>query len=515
MVKVVRRQAPWEKLKRAMRSPFLPVALILLVAAVAIPSVYYYNTLNHDLRSRAAGTPTATIAATPANGTFAVGQQFSVNVVINGNGQAFNAAESDISVSSNLTVNSLALVSPSSGGCNFTFATGASTPTASNPSFSGAILNGSSEVCTLYTLTLTANALGSGGITFNNSSVKAYSDSSEILASAGNGSYTVSAITPAPTIPTTPTPIAPNSDLSMSPASSTVNSGNTFTVQLRVNTNGQMTNAFQTDITYPAALLDVVSVDNTGSAYEIQAVNTSVPGSGTISLASGTITPKTGNLLLNTITFRAKSSGLAQVRYVNPIVASSITNTDVLKSFTSGDYTISSAGPTATLTPTVTLAPTLTAAPTGVSSPTPTSAISIQPPTIDVVPAATYNSAVTLTGTKLANISTILINNSAQNVTFPTATTWRYTGTLTNGNNNFSIVARDASGNTSTPGTLTVALRRIGDINGDNVIDLVDVSMFGTDWRKTGNFTHFLSDMNGDGVVNLTDFSVIAKAYGN
>lgn len=515
MVKVVRRQAPWEKLKRAMRSPFLPVAIILLFAAAAIPSVYYYNSLNHDLRSRAAGTPTATIIATPSNGTFAVGQQFNVNVVINGNGQAFNAAEADVSVSSNLTVNSLALVSPSSGGCNFTFAGTSSTPTAQNPSFAGAILNGSSELCTLYTLTLTANALGSGSITFNNSSVKAYADSDDILASVGNGSYTVSAITPNPTVPTTPTPIAPNSDLIMSPATSTVSSGSTFAVQLRVNTNGQMTNAFQTDISYPTALLDVVSVDNTNSAYEIQAINTVNPATGTISLASGSITPKSGNLLLNTITFRSKSAGLAQVRFVNPIVASSVTNTDVLKSFGTGDYTITSVTATSTPTPTVTLAPTATTAPTGVASPTPTSPVAIQPPTINVVPPATYNSSIVLTGSKLATVSTVLVNNSSQNVTFPTSTTWRYTGTLTNGNNNFTVVGRDASGNTSTPTSLTVALRRLGDINGDNVIDLADVSLFGTDWRKTGNLTHFLSDMNGDGTVNLTDFSIIAKAYGN
>lgn len=521
MVRIVRNQSPKEKLRSVFRSPFFNISLVVIIALITIPLVYYFNSINHNLRSKAAVNPTATISAVPSTGTFAVGQQFTVNIVIDGHGQAFNAAESVVSVSNNFTVNNLAFVSPSSGGCNFTFINQASTPSVTNPSFTGAILNGSSEVCTLYTLTLTANALGSGGVTFSNNSVKAYSDSSELLASVTNGTYTVASLTPVPTIPTTPTPVAPNSDLVMTPATSTIVSGNTFTVQVRVNTNGQLTNAFQSDITYPTALLDVVSVDNTGSAYEIQAVNTAVPGSGVISLASGSITPKSGNLLINTITFRGKSSGLAQVRFSNPIVASSVTNTDVLKSVGTGDYTISAVAATATVTPAATVTPlpatsTPTVAPTGVVVNTPTTApITIQMPTVDVKPVATYNPSITLTGTKLATVTSILINNSSANVTLPSSTTWNYTGNLQIGNNTFSIVGRNAGGVSSTANTLLIALHKLGDINGDNAVDLVDVSMFGTDWKNTGNFNFLLSDMNEDGVINLTDFSIIAKAYGN
>ncbi len=508
------------KLKKFLKSPFfIPTVLLFLVVA-SLPIAYFLSTQRNDIRSRAASTPTASIEITPATATYGVGEQFSVSLVIDGKGQAFNAAQANVNVSNNLTINSIALTSPSSGGCNFTFVNQGRTPKLNNPSFTGAILNGSSQKCTLYTMTLTTNALGSGTITIGNSSVKAFGDNGEILLSTINGSYTISSITPIPTLTVTPTPIAPKSDLTFSPSISQVNTGNDFAIQMRVNTNGQLVNAVSSDISYPSALLDVVSVTNTNGAFSIEVINNSATP-GNIDLAFGTLTPKSGDLLIATIVFRAKAAGIAPVSFIGPVVTNSTTNTDDLKSFTNGSYTI--IGSTLTPTPTAgvsatptTVVPTATVAPTSIPTATPTTAPNApEAPTVDAKPTETYQSAFVLTGTKVAAVTQVLVNNSSSGVNYPTTTDWQFSATLSLGNNTFTVAGRDSNGLTSTSTSLSISLHRLGDIDGDNLIDLTDVSMFGTDWENTGTLNHILSDMNGDNIIDLTDFSVLAKVYGN
>ena len=136
-----------------------------------------------------------------------VGQQFVVNLVIDGGGQAFNAAQASVSIPSNLTIQNLTITPPASGGCNFTFVTTKFTPTITDPSFAGAVLNGSvQQSCILYSMVLQGNVAGIGTITISRGSVKAYANSGEIILSTQNGVYTIgSAITPTPT-PIIPTP---------------------------------------------------------------------------------------------------------------------------------------------------------------------------------------------------------------------------------------------------------------------------------------------------------------------
>jgi hypothetical protein len=182
----------------------------LIVSVLLIGAVFSLNTLiknQQDLRQRAAptGNKTATMTVTPTSGNFNIGQQFSVNFVIDGGGQAFNAAKATINVSPNLAVQSLTIVPQASGGCNFTFLNTNKTPKVSDPSFTGAILNGSSTSCTVFTMTLAAQTAGTGTITITNPSVKAYADSSEILLSTQNGNYSLGTPTPTPTPTSVPT----------------------------------------------------------------------------------------------------------------------------------------------------------------------------------------------------------------------------------------------------------------------------------------------------------------------
>ncbi|MDE2026613.1 MAG: hypothetical protein KGJ07_09075, partial [Patescibacteria group bacterium] len=119
-------------------------------------------------------TPMVQINSSPSTSSVTVGSPFTVNVTVNSTGQSFNAAQSTVSVSSNLSVTGIK--SPSSNSCNFDFT---KTPTMSNPSFAGGIYGTSSTGCTAYTMVLTPTSSGTGTVTFTNASVKAYADSSE------------------------------------------------------------------------------------------------------------------------------------------------------------------------------------------------------------------------------------------------------------------------------------------------------------------------------------------------
>lgn len=133
------------------------------------------------------------ITASPSASMVTVGTPFIVNVTVNSDEEAFNAAQASISVSNNLSV--IGLSSPSTGACNFQYT---QTPSTSNPSFAGALYGSSSTNCTVYSLTLVPTATGSGSIAFTNASVKSYEDHSEILTATEDGEYTIQAALPTP-----------------------------------------------------------------------------------------------------------------------------------------------------------------------------------------------------------------------------------------------------------------------------------------------------------------------------
>lgn len=135
----------------------------------------------------------ATIQFSPSNGSFS--KEFNVSLVVNGEGERFNAAQATVTISQNLSVQNLTL-----GNCNFSFLT---TPSIANLSFAGVILGGSSTNCTAYTLTLAPVQKGNALITLSKGSVRRYGDAVNILSSMQNGNYTLTntvKITPQPTI---------------------------------------------------------------------------------------------------------------------------------------------------------------------------------------------------------------------------------------------------------------------------------------------------------------------------
>lgn len=373
MVREIRSGNLFDRVKKFSSTPFFVPVLFLLFLILTVPVISFVTSKPVDIRQRAQGTQTATINITPSGGPITLGQTFSVDLVIDGGGQTFNAAQADISISSNLTVQSLTITPAGQGGCNFIFVNQQKTPTVTSPSFAAAQLSGSVARCTLFTMTLLANATGTGTINLSNASVISQPGHEKILLSYTNGLYQINPV-PTPTTIVSPTPT-----------------------------------------------------------------------------------------------------------------------------------------PTTLPTPTPTSLPTAT--PTAIPSPTPTTAI-LQPPTIDQSNVKTYDTSITLTGTKSQTTVLVFVNGSSSGVTYPTSTAWTYPAALVLGANNFSVYGQDSSGTKSSPVGTTVTVDRVGDITGDNVIDLTDLSIFGTDWDKTSGFNDPLSDMNSDGVVDLVDFSIIAAAYG-
>lgn len=130
-----------------------------------------------------------TIGVNPKDGSsYETGKSFIIDMIIDGKGDSFNAAKATVIISSSLQVNDLIL-----GDCNFSFI---QTPQATDPSFVGIILGGSSKKCTAYTLTLTPPPEETGSINLSNASIKKYGDASEILNSVQNGTYTIAGTTP-------------------------------------------------------------------------------------------------------------------------------------------------------------------------------------------------------------------------------------------------------------------------------------------------------------------------------
>lgn len=375
-MRIIKEKSLFTRVKDFIKSGYLGSSLVLFILSLALPVTILLVFQRQDIRQKAASQKTATMNFSPSSGNFPIGQRFTVALVLDGGGQTFNAAQARMNVSSNLAIRSLTIVPPENGGCNFTFVSASKTPSVTDPSFAGGILNNFSSLCTLYTLDFEGTATGPGSITMTQSSIKGYENSGEILLSSQDGNYNIELLL-------TPTPTT---------------------------------------------------------------------------------------------------------------------------------------APTNTPTPTMFI-PTPTNTPIPLPSPTPTispTPILVAPPIFDPVPPSdTYLAGLNITGSKSLEVTEVWVNGTNTEVTYPTSTTWQYSAVLQIGPNIISLYGKDSQGNSSVINTATISRHRTADINGDNIIDLTDLSIFGSDWEKTANLTNSLSDINSDGLVDLTDFSMLAKAYGN
>lgn len=118
--------------------------------------------------------------------------------------------------------------------------------------------------------------------------------------------------------------------------------------------------------------------------------------------------------------------------------------------------------------------------------------------------ASTDNVAVT--NYKLSRDGTLIATLPASTLTYNDS---NLTNTTTY---NYSLVATDAAGNTSTAAILSAATvtAKPGDLNGDNSVNVTDLSILLSNY----NTTNAVADINKDGVVNVFDLSILLSNYG-
>ena len=144
-------------------------------------------------------------------------------------------------------------------------------------------------------------------------------------------------------IPAKPAHAAAN--MYLSPGAATISQGSTFSVSIRTNTSGASVNAVQANLSYPADKLTYLGTSTGGSAFEIQAESSG--GSGSIKIGRGSVSAKSGDLLIAVVTFSAiPSSGSAAISFSSgSAVVSSSTNADIAGGKSGATFTFQKAPP--------------------------------------------------------------------------------------------------------------------------------------------------------------------------
>ena len=157
------------------------------------------------------------------------------------------------------------------------------------------------------------------------------------------------------------TQAAASAKLYLSPSSGSYKVGTSFTVSVRENSGTEPVNAVQADLSYPGSKLQFVSTSLSGSAFAISAGTSG--GNGSVSIALGSTTARTGDQLIAKVTFKVLAGGTSgAVSFAgSSAVLSANTNTNIVSTKTGASFSL--VKPT-TSTPTPTPKPTPKPAPT-------------------------------------------------------------------------------------------------------------------------------------------------------
>lgn len=134
-------------------------------------------------------------------------------------------------------------------------------------------------------------------------------------------------------------------DLRITPASGTYSVGQTFTATVQVVPGSDSINAVESQLSFDASLLSVVSVAKTGSVFTLWPVEPSFSnGAGTITFGGGHTAPISNLSTIVQITFRATGEGDATVEFDSgSVLAADGRGTDVLENTGTATFTIGGA----------------------------------------------------------------------------------------------------------------------------------------------------------------------------
>lgn len=271
----------------------------------------------------------------------------------------------------------------------------------------------------------------------------------------------------------------------LTPSTQTLAANTNFTVEVRASSGAAAVNAVQANLSYPAALLDLVSIDTTSSAFSVEAEQ--IGENGTIRIARGHTTPLTGDVRIANITFRTKTSGgTATVNFTNgtvlveaPSPGQHDSGKDILGSLSAtfgGNYTIDTTPPTVSI-----------AEPSANSTLTGGNTITIRANASD--------------NTSISNVQ-ILIDGTVRATLNSSPYTYNWnTSSVALGNHTIQARATDPYGNSASSQTITVTLA-------DRTAPTVSISTPANNATVSGNITvrANASDNSGGTGVDKVEF---------
>ena len=270
----------------------------------------------------------------------------------------------------------------------------------------------------------------------------------------------------------------------LSPSSQTYAINTTFTVDVRENSGTTPVNAVQANFSYPATLVDFVSIDTTTSAFKTDVQATGAAGQ--VNIARGTAAggaTLTGDQLVATITFKTKTvNGTAAMAFTSgTALVSSTTNTDLLGTLAStagGSFVIDAAAPTV-----------------GLTSPT-NGAVLAGGSTTNILATATDNSSVSKVDILVDGVIKTTLTAS------PYTYSWNTTG-LALGAHTIQAKATDPYGNSASTAVINVTLA-------DQTAPTVSISspLGGSTATGTVSVNVTASDNSGGTGLNKVEFYV-------
>ncbi len=290
--------------------------------------------------------------------------------------------------------------------------------------------------------------------------------------------------------------------LTFSPTSQTSAVGSTGTFNVFLNPNGELVNGLELWISYDPTKINVTNIvpgpffnNSSGSPQEIvkSASNGQIHYAVAFPLVLGTALSSSTANTAAVIQYTAVAAGTSNFTFLttspNQTIVSNINAVNVLASVTNGAIVVT--GPTASPSPTglrtPSPSPTRSPSPSPTRSPSPSPTRSPSPtPTRSPSPSPTRSPSPTPTRSPSP---TPTRSPSPTPTRTPTPTALR----------------------TPSPTASTVA--RLGDVNGDGIINIVDIGIVIDNYNKLP-ITVPSADINHDGSVDIIDIGIIVDHYG-
>ncbi len=121
-----------------------------------------------------------------------------------------------------------------------------------------------------------------------------------------------------------------------------------------------------------------------------------------------------------------------------------------------------------------------------------------------------YDNSLSISGGKVSNIRAYYGATLLSNIG---STSWSLTFEPQHGGYNYYIDYKNTNGTTVARKKMYIIRHKMGDINVDGRIDIIDLAILAENWNKS-NPPNRHADFNSDNIVNITDLAILAEKWG-